>query len=567
MTVLSNNFCTIIPCYRHSKFLQHVIEQVIPFVKDCIVIDDGNPEPDATEIEKTCRKFPGVVLIRLAENQGKGAAVMAGLMRANKLGFSHAVQIDADGQHAIGHLPLFIEKSYQYPKNCICGYPLYDASVPKTRLFGRKITHFWVCLETLSFSIKDSMCGFRVYPVESTLKAINPKTISKRMDFDIDILVRLYWAQIDLKFLPIPVHYPANGVTNFQVLKDNYRITKLHTRLFFESLLHIKSNLLRPNRDSSKEHWSEIKERRGVMGVRFLLAIYKLGGRNAFRLFTTPVITLFWLTGTKQRKASRDFQKKVFLFSKTSERKRPHSSLIHFLSFSDSLLDKIIVWSDFSSLRPSICFADKETQTVFSGPDTKEGKLLIVSHLGSAEMMKSIGQHSFNAEIYILLFDKNANNFKKVMAKFAPDSQINLLEVDEINIGTAIFLKEKIQNGAWIAIAGDRIPLNVTSKSDSRVVEESFLGKKALFPIGPYVLGAILECPVYSMFALRQHSEILVFCHKISDRIELPRGDRKETIRKYSGQFVKELEAMACAYPLQWFNFFNFWAQNDDSTK
>lgn len=568
MRAYAHRFCAVIPCYRHAKFLSKVIAQILPHIKDCIVVDDGNSEEDSAQIKKICGSFPGAVLVSFETNRGKGAAVMAGLEKAHELGFSHAVQIDADGQHAIEELPEFIERSLQYSQECICGYPVYDASVPKARLFGRKITHFWVCVETLSLSIKDSMCGFRVYPVERTLEVINPTTIAKRMDFDIDILVRLYWAGVDMKFIPVPVRYPEDGITNFKVLKDNCRITKLHTRLFFESLLHVKSNLLRTSgRKSKYAHWSEIKERRGALGVRFLLAVYRLGGREAFRLFTAPVITLFWMTGTKQRAASREFQKKVFLYSRPADRKTPHSSLKHFLCFADSLLDKIIVWSDYSTVRQTVRFADEETKAVFSQSDSKKGRLLIVSHLGCAEMMKSIGERSFNAEIYILLFDKNANNFKRMMAQAAPRSQINLLEVDEININTAIFLKEKVDKGAWVALAGDRIPLNAKSCSDSRVIEESFLGEKALFPIGPYVLGSVLDCPVYSMFALRQNSDIVVFCHKISDRIQLPRGDRKAAIRKYSGQFVKELETMACLYPLQWFNFFDFWAQNADSQK
>ena len=175
-------------------------------------------------------------LIRHSCNQGKGAAVMTGLRIAFKQGFTHALQIDADGQHDHSDIPNFIECSREYPKKIVSGQPIYDNSVPKSRLYGRYISHFWVWIETLSFSIKDSMCGFRVYPLDPIMSLLKDTTLCQRMDFDTEILVRLYWRGISTHFIKTRVVYPLDGISHFNNLMDNWRITKLHTRLFFGML-------------------------------------------------------------------------------------------------------------------------------------------------------------------------------------------------------------------------------------------------------------------------------------------------------------------------------------------
>ena len=179
--------------------------------------------------------------------------------------------------------------------------------------------------------------------------------------------------------------------------------------------------------------------------------------------------------------------------------------------------------------------------------------------------MRAIGEIDYHEKIYILLFDKNAKNFKNFMKKSAPKSQLNLIEIDEIDLSTIISLKEKIEAGAWIAIAADRIPLGLKESDDKRVIEETFLGKKALFPIGPYVLASLLGCPVYTMFAVKDKDSILISAHRLTDKVSLPRKDRINAVRQYSSMYVKELEEKAVSYPLQWFNFYDFWDLHNDN--
>lgn len=224
----------VIPVYNHEHAIGAVVRQVRARGLPVLLVDDGS-QPGCAKVLDALAQQPEVNLVRHAKNGGKGAAVMTGLKEAARLGYSHAVQVDADGQHALEDLPRFLKEAEAHPHAFVTGQPQYDASVPKGRLYGRYLTHVWVWINTLSLAIKDSMCGFRVYPLSETLPALVP-SIGKRMDFDPEIAVRLVWRGVPVINLPTAVKYPMDGVSHFDVLWDNVRISGMHARLFFGML-------------------------------------------------------------------------------------------------------------------------------------------------------------------------------------------------------------------------------------------------------------------------------------------------------------------------------------------
>ncbi len=233
----------MIPVYNHEHAIGAVVEQVKTHGLPVLLVDDGSKASCAAVLDELAQR-DGVMLFRRTQNGGKGAAVISGLEEAHRRGFTHAVQIDADGQHALSDLPKFLAQATANPDALITGQPVYDASVPKGRLYGRYLTHILVWINTLSLAIKDSMCGFRVYPLERTLKALVP-SIGKRMDFDPEIAVRLVWGGTKVVNLPTHVRYPTDGVSHFDLLWDNARISGMHTRLFFGMLLRLPMLLWR----------------------------------------------------------------------------------------------------------------------------------------------------------------------------------------------------------------------------------------------------------------------------------------------------------------------------------
>lgn len=230
-------YCIIVPNYNHTHNLKELLLKLSEYNLPIVMIDDGSESSAKNVFESVLDVVPDLKLIHHQQNQGKGGAVQTGLMYAHQQGFDFGIQVDADGQHNISDIEQLIALSKKYPKALISGKPVYDESIPKHRYFARFITHFWVYIETLSFSLKDSMCGFRVYPVADSVKLMKKVNLGKRMDFDTEIMVRLYWQGLEVKFLPTKVIYPEHGVSHFKALEDNVLISWMHTRLFFGMFL------------------------------------------------------------------------------------------------------------------------------------------------------------------------------------------------------------------------------------------------------------------------------------------------------------------------------------------
>ena len=219
----------IVPCYNHADAFTKVADKLSKFQEPVIVVDDGSSAVQSKKIKNICTAHKFFYLKNL-KNGGKGAAMITGFKFAIAKGFTHALQIDADGQHDIRDIPLFFKIATSYPKTLIIGNPVYDASAPRSRLIGRKITNFWVMVETFNKNMPDTMCGFRVYP----LKLIEPilKTIKfKRMGFDIEIIVKAFRSGVKIIPVPTKVIYPETGVSHFHAFRDNFYISLLHIYL------------------------------------------------------------------------------------------------------------------------------------------------------------------------------------------------------------------------------------------------------------------------------------------------------------------------------------------------
>jgi len=230
--------CVVIPVFNHENAIASVVDRVRVHGLPVILVDDGSHPACAHELQRLA-KLADVTLLRHDFNRGKGAAVCTGLRAARQRGFTHALQVDADGQHTLADIRRFVEEARSYPASLVCGAPVFDTSMPFARRYGRHLSHASVWLETLSRDIVDSMCGFRVYPLASTLALIDRQRLGQRMDFDIEILVRLHWRDVPMRWLPTRVSYPHDGVSHYRVFFDNVHVVGLHLRLFAEMLVRL----------------------------------------------------------------------------------------------------------------------------------------------------------------------------------------------------------------------------------------------------------------------------------------------------------------------------------------
>ncbi|HGY9606238.1 TPA: glycosyltransferase family 2 protein [Enterobacter roggenkampii] len=555
--------CVLIPCYNHGAMIARVLSRLAPFGLPCLVVDDGSDAVTRQELERLAAEQPQMTLVRLAQNAGKGAAVIRGLEECARTGYTHAVQVDADGQHAIEDIPKLLALAERHPDALISGQPIYDDSIPRSRLYGRWITHVWVWIETLSLQLKDSMCGFRVYPVSPTLRLAAREPLGKRMDFDTEVMVRLYWQGNTSVFLPTRVTYPQDGLSHFDALKDNVRISLMHTRLFFGMLPRMPGLLFRRRR----QHWAQQDEVKGLCGMRLMLRVWELLGRRAFTVLLWPVIGVYWLIARPARQASRQWMARV----KQELRQRSMSvpsrlnSFFHFMRFGNAMLDKVASWRGELKLNRDIVFAPGASEALnIAAP---QGKLLLASHLGDVEACRALAQLEGSKIINALVFSENAQRFKQIMSEMAPEAGVNLMSVTDIGPDTAIAIKEKLERGEWVAIVGDRIAVNPQRGGEWRVIWSRFMGQPAPFPQGPFILASILRCPVVLIFALRQQGKLVLHCEPFADPLRLPRSERQQALQDTVDRYAQRLEHYALMSPLDWFNFFDFWHLPESSEK
>lgn len=226
----------IVPHYRHVATLPVVLADLTAQGLPIIVVDDGSGEAYQADLDAIAARFPNAQFFRQPENGGKGAAFKRGLREAQAQAYTHALQIDADAQHQFHDIPHFIAQAQHQPEAAICAAPVYGDDVPKSRLYGRKITNFWNMIHTASRQIKDGMCGFRIYPIDITTQIIQQETIGQGMDFDNEILIHLHWRGVPLIWCDSKVVYQADGISHFRMWQDNVLISKMHSRLFFRML-------------------------------------------------------------------------------------------------------------------------------------------------------------------------------------------------------------------------------------------------------------------------------------------------------------------------------------------
>ena len=219
----------IIPCFNHADAFEKFAPMVAKTGVTVIVVDDGSVGGQAQKLQRVCSDYD-FKYIRRQKNGGKGCAMKVGFNVAYDMGFTHGLQIDADGLHSAMDITKFLSVAEKNPKCLIVGNPIYDNSAPRARRIWRKVTDFWVAIETLNLHMPDAMCGMRVYPLDETCRVAR-HLLFNRMGFDIEILVKLYWRGLRIITQSTRVIYPIGGVSNFRMLRDNFYIFLLHTYL------------------------------------------------------------------------------------------------------------------------------------------------------------------------------------------------------------------------------------------------------------------------------------------------------------------------------------------------
>ncbi|MCL4136833.1 UNVERIFIED_CONTAM: hypothetical protein GTU68_055227 [Idotea baltica] len=556
-TATEQQVCVVIPCYRHVAPLKGYIDRVLKHSLPVILVDDGNSFDEAKELAELVDTLPSsaiVSLLRLDENRGKGAAVLEGIREAQRQGFTHVLQIDADAQHCAEDIPVFLRASSENPQALILGSPVFDNNAPKSRVWGRKLTTAMIALQTWSLSVADGLFGFRIYPVAEVIAVLENNSIEERMGFDVEILVRLLWRGCAVVNIESNVSYPKDGVSNFNYLRDNIVLTALHTRLFLIGLICGPIGRIRLLRRPKSPKWFEKKERGSRFALQLVMLLYRFGGRSLLELLLFPVIFYFYCTDSVARKGSSQYLKQLKEFYPEAKIPKFGATYFHLHRFGQKIISSLEAWrGEYSG--SDIYWGGR--QKVASLIEAGQGGLVISAHVGCLDVCRATHKERKGFTIVPLMYIKNALKFRNFLEQIAPESSLEVLAVDEIHAGVAMEIRQRIARGEFIAILADRQAL----QSPGRTVEVSFLGKKTQLPEGPFALAKALDCPVFTFFAC--YSEERKQYDAWWEELPIPqpkaRSERRAALAEMAQEYTKRLEEVCRKSPLQWFNFYDYW--------
>lgn len=297
-------------------------------------------------------------------------------------------------------------------------------------------------------------------------------------------------------------------------------------------------------------HWAAINESSFVAGMRLLFWVCRVFGRWPFRIVLYPVLAWYVMVKPAARRASRTYLDHVRAFAPAPSGLA--GVMRHFAQFAENILDKMLLWGGlFDTSHVTIHGLAPMLHLLEQG----RGAVLVCSHLGNADLCRVLSHQQPGLRITVLVHTRHAKAFNDMLAAIDPRSQMNLMQVTEMNPATAMILSEKVAQGEFVVIAGDRIPVAPAP----RVALAPFLGAPAAFPVGPYVLASILQCPLCLMFSKQGQDGYEIHFEQLRDSVKLPRAGRDEALAELARAYAARLQYHCLRSPLEWFNFYDFW--------
>lgn len=307
---------------------------------------------------------------------------------------------------------------------------------------------------------------------------------------------------------------------------------------------------------TTARHWSTLGENTFVLGMNILLGVYRLFGRLPFRLCVYPVVLYYYVTRREQRAGSMDYLRRLQAATGALGTVPTwRHSVRHFLQFAESLLDKMLA---VSGRYPVERVHAEGREALLQQLAVRGGGVLVTAHMGCLELCRVLAKDSTGLRVNVLVHTAHAQQVTATMQRLNPDLALQLIEVSTLTPATAVMLRERVDDGQFVAIAGDRVPV-----SGSHTAQVPFLGHEAPFPTGPYIIAALLECPLFFLGCVRDGPGYLLSFTRLTHKVELPRKSRQAALRDYTMTYVAQLERIVRRAPYDWFNFYAFWDQGD----
>lgn len=300
-------------------------------------------------------------------------------------------------------------------------------------------------------------------------------------------------------------------------------------------------------------HWADVKQIGPYWGMRFVLLLQKLLGHRLSLWLVYPAIAFYFVVNAYARRSSMDYlQRFAARYPEKGLKPGYWLSFRHFVSFVDSMLDKLASWNGRLPIEQVTMHGREQ---FLSAINNGNGGVILGSHLGNIEVSRALSTLHNRGKMNVLAHTKHAKTFNRLIRDISKSSKVELIEVSEVTPTVAIMLQQKIEQGEFVCIVGDRVPVS----NNGRTVQCPFLGRDAHFAQGPFILASLLKCPVYSLFCLKQDGHYHFYFEHFADQLKLQRKNREQSLQAHVCRYADRLEHYCRKAPLQWFNFYDYW--------
>ncbi len=299
-------------------------------------------------------------------------------------------------------------------------------------------------------------------------------------------------------------------------------------------------------------HWAQMGETTFVGGIWLLYWVHRRFGRWPFRLVVMPVVFLHWLARPVVRRASLQYLQRLQTHTGALGREPTwRDSVRHVARFADTMLDKLLA---VSGRYPYANVRTEGREAFYAQARSGRGGIIVTAHLGCLELCRVMASRRGEVKLNILVHTRHAAQFNRILQRLSPESDVQLMEVTDLGPSTAVELERRVAAGEYVVIAGDRVPVQST-----QTVTCDFLGHPAAFPSGPYVLAALLRCPLFLLGCFHEGDGYTIHFEQLAEQIELPRRARVQVLTTHAQHYAARVTELLRRSPFDWFNFFPFW--------
>ncbi len=526
----------IIPTKDNVGTLGSVVARALQHGLHVLVIDDGSTDGSGDVARKA-----GAEVITHPKNKGKGAALLTGMRYAARLGHTHAICLDADGQHDPADIPAFAAAIAAEPVAIFAG--VRDLSTaPEISRFGRKFSNFWIWVET-GWRVADSQCGFRAYPLAPVLGLAMG---GGRYELEVEVLTRSLWAGVPVRDIPCFVYYPPKEerVTSFRPFLDNARISWMNALLVIERILWPPRWRLRIR---GAESWTGRSRGTGA-GWRLVLFLKRVLGRRVAAGIGTFLAAWYVAFAPSARRGLESYRARML-----PDRSPLSASFAIFRSFAHALIDRLTYTESGPAAFQYVREGQQYLLDAFGEP---RGAIILGAHVGNIEVSAGSGENAPRMKkLHVLRFELPGDHGRAVIASMPEAWRPKVIAVNMDEGFSALSVVRALREGAVVAMMGDRL-------IDDRTVTVDFLGGPCRFPAGPWLIAALARVPIVVAGAFEEAPGTYRVVatppiHCVFDR----KRPREEQVREWAQLYADRVSEFVRRYPTQYYNFHDVWAR------